>query len=245
MATKNTSKAGIPPQDAPDGNTARIDLIHKPGKEATVPVAPSRNEQPDDKTVEIASVDDKAEEEAAAPTEVFLQETKPMDAVAWPPPQAVYDVPTRPPSLRKRELPEAVTASGSTLPVTASHGVLTTELRRALPAWALPLLTAQPVSVWIAARIGMTMLALVATMMIPAIAAQGTANWYGSPGGPSLTPLVNGIGGVWTRWDGQWYLKVAAEGYRIDDGSSAFFPLYPWMVAVFGWLAGERFIWAG
>jgi hypothetical protein len=50
---------------------------------------------------------------------------------------------------------------------------------------------------------------------------------------------------VWTRWDGQWYLKIASEGYRVDDGSSAFFPLYPWIVTVMGWLAGERFIWAG
>jgi len=81
--------------------------------------------------------------------------------------------------------------------------------------------------------------------MIPAIAAQGTANWYGSPGGPSLAPIVDSIGGVWTRWDGQWYLKIAAEGYNANDGTSAFFPLYPWTVAIFGWLAGERFIWMG
>ena len=174
-----------------------------------------------------------------------LQETKPMPAVVWPPPEAIYDVPTRPPSLRKREQADQITSGANRLPVTASHGVLTSELRRALPAWALPLLTAQPVSVWFAARIGITLLALLATMMIPAIAPQGTANWYGSPGGPTLNPLVDSIGGVWTRWDGQWYLKIASEGYRLDDGSSAFFPLYPWTVTIFGWLAGERFIWAG
>jgi hypothetical protein len=91
----------------------------------------------------------------------------------------------------------------------------------------------------------MTLLALLATMMIPAIAPRGTANWYGVPGGPTLNPLIDSIAGVWTRWDGQWFLKIATEGYRVDDGSAAFFPLYPWTVTIMGWLAGERFIWAG
>jgi hypothetical protein len=81
--------------------------------------------------------------------------------------------------------------------------------------------------------------------MIPSIAPRGTANWYGAPGGPVLNPLVDSIAGVWTRWDGQWYLKIATEGYSATDGSTAFFPLYPWTVKVVGWLAGERYIWAG
>jgi hypothetical protein len=53
------------------------------------------------------------------------------------------------------------------------------------------------------------------------------------------------MAGVWTRWDGQWYLKIATEGYSRDDGSAAFFPLYPWLLGIMGWLAAERYIWAG
>lgn len=29
------------------------------------------------------------------------------------------------------------------------------------------------------------------------------------------------------RWDALWYQRIAMEGYRPDDGSAAFFPLYP------------------
>jgi hypothetical protein len=124
-------------------------------------------------------------------------------------------------------------------------GVLTGELRRALPPWALPLLSSQPVSVWIGARIGMTILAFLAGVLLPGMVPKGTANWYGSPGGPPLTGVIDRLAGVWTRWDGQWYLKVATEGYNKDDGTAAFFPLYPWILRVVGWLAGERYIWAG
>ena len=53
--------------------------------------------------------------------------------------------------------------------------------------------------------------------MLPGIEPRGTANWYGSPGGPFLTGLVDRLGGVWTRWDGQWYLQIATAGYRPGD----------------------------
>ena len=98
---------------------------------------------------------------------------------------------------------------------------------------------------WIGARIGLTVLAFLAGLMLPGLDPKGTANWYGSPGGPLLNGVVDRIAGVWTRWDGQWYLKVATEGYHKDDGSAAFFPLYPWLVSAVGWLAAERYIWAG
>ncbi len=32
---------------------------------------------------------------------------------------------------------------------------------------------------------------------------------------------------VWQRFDTNWYLKIAERGYAPDDGSMAFFPLYP------------------
>ncbi|MEO8287304.1 MAG: mannosyltransferase family protein [Chloroflexota bacterium] len=229
----------MPPVDEGDNYTGQIDLVKKRGEVAAA--ASEAASLPGDSSA--ASGAEEADKTASDEAGILQQETKPMPAVVWPPPEPIHHVPVNPPSLRKRPAPSS-TGGGGTI-VTGPHGVLTTELRRALPPWALPLLTAQPFSVWIAARIGITLLALLATMMIPAIAAQGTANWYDAPGGPVLNPLVNSIGGVWTRWDGQWYLKIASEGYSSADGSSAFFPLYPWLITVFGWLAGERFIWAG
>ena len=170
-----------------------------------------------------------------------------MPAAVWPPPEAAppSSAPRNPPPLRRQSTGDSADQAARQPEPSVRPGLFTSELRRALPAWALPLLTSQPIAVWLGARIGLSLLALLAVMMIPAIAPAGTANWYDSPGGPTLTPVVDAVGGVWTRWDGQWYLKIATEGYTAGDGSAAFYPLYPWTVTVFGWLAGERFIWAG
>ena len=177
------------------------------------------------------------------------QETVPMPIPAWPAAETLpaNEAPEKPPSLRRRpDEPVIPNTNDQRQPwLVQRTGVLTGELRRALPPWALPLLSSQPVSVWIGARIALTVLAFLAGVMIPGVLPKGTANWYGSPGGPFLTGFVDRIGGVWTRWDGQWYLKIATQGYAKDDGSAAFFPLYPWLVQVMGWLAQERYIWAG
>ncbi len=176
------------------------------------------------------------------------QETVPMPIPAWPATPVVDQAPDKPPPLRGNRNTTARPGVDSPIRqpwMVQRTGVLTGELRRALPPWALPLLSSQPVSVWLGARIGLTVLAFLAGVMLPGMAPKGTANWYGTPGGPFLTTMVDRMAGVWTRWDGQWYLKIATEGYHKDDGSAAFFPLYPWILRVTGWLAGERYIWAG
>jgi hypothetical protein len=225
-----TSASGAAGGEAADGNAGRIDLVDKTRPHDTE----GEQERPEKPAPTVL------------PEDEVPQETRPMPAAVWPPPQAAAptqpSAPTSPPSLRRQPVPDP--AARQTEPQ-ARPGLFTSELRRALPPWAYPLLTSQPIAVWLGARIGLSLLALLAVMMIPAIAPAGTANWYDSPGGPELTPIVDAVGGAWTRWDGQWYLKIATEGYRADDGSAAFYPLYPWTVTIMGWLAGERFIWAG
>ena len=45
----------------------------------------------------------------------------------------------------------------------------------------------------------------------------------------------------WARWDAGWYLKIARRGYLPQDGSVAFFPLYPFLIASLRLLfAGNR-----
>ncbi len=170
------------------------------------------------------------------------QETVPVPVGSWTSSVAGVSAPSAPPPLRGTRPAEVV---GTQVVVPQPPGLFTREFRRALPPWALPFLTFQPFSVWLGARIGLTVLALLAGLMLPGLPPKGTANWYDSPGGPPLNAFVDRVAGVWTRWDGQWYLKIATEGYRTDDGSAAFFPLYPWVLKVVGWLAGERYIWAG
>src|SRR5687767_5517009 len=128
------------------------------------------------------------------------QETVPMPAVAWPPSpsaSAEPEEPVKPPPLRRRPTDAPTDPHRKQPEASPRPGLFTGELRRALPPWAYPFLTFQPFSVWLGARIGLTLLAILATLMIPSIAAQGTANWYGSPGGPTLNPLVDSLAGVW------------------------------------------------
>ncbi len=39
---------------------------------------------------------------------------------------------------------------------------------------------------------------------------------------------------LWQRFDTNWYLKIAQRGYAADDGSVAFFPLYPLLIKFLG-----------
>jgi len=36
---------------------------------------------------------------------------------------------------------------------------------------------------------------------------------------------------VWARWDSDWFLKIAADGYSWPSSTPAFFPLYPFLVS--------------
>lgn len=51
---------------------------------------------------------------------------------------------------------------------------------------------------------------------------------------------------VWARWDSDWYLRIAEEGYAAAPSSTpAFFPLYPAAVAVLGRLLLGHYVLAG
>jgi hypothetical protein len=40
---------------------------------------------------------------------------------------------------------------------------------------------------------------------------------------------------VWARWDSDWFLRIAENGYTWPSSTPAFFPLYPLLVAALGW----------
>ena len=50
---------------------------------------------------------------------------------------------------------------------------------------------------------------------------------------------------VWARWDSDWYLKIATEGYSWPSSTPAFFPLYPLVVAGLGRLLADHYLLAG
>lgn len=57
------------------------------------------------------------------------------------------------------------------------------------------------------------------------------------PFGPGLDLLV----GPGARWDSVWYLSIAEDGYgdSADGAKAAFYPLYPLLAKVAGWLVGS------
>ena len=88
--------------------------------------------------------------------------------------------------------------------------------------------------VFLGLRLGLTILALAAVGLI----AQNDATPV--PGWPA-PPVVEGIDNVGTsfeRWDGLWFLRIAEDGYAENDGSAAFFPLYPTIVGGLSTLIG-------
>ena len=48
-----------------------------------------------------------------------------------------------------------------------------------------------------------------------------------------VAPTPNTLLAPWQRFDANWYLKIAQRGYG-DDGSSVYFPLYPFLIRIIG-----------
>ena len=80
--------------------------------------------------------------------------------------------------------------------------------------------------IFLVARVGLTVLALAAVGL-------GFSNGTTDvPGWPAPQPEVgfDNIGSSFERWDALWFLRIAEDGYAENDGSAAFFPLYPMTV---------------
>jgi hypothetical protein len=50
---------------------------------------------------------------------------------------------------------------------------------------------------------------------------------------------------VWARWDSDWFLRIAENGYSWPSSTPAFFPLYPALVGALGRILGEHYVAAG
>lgn len=99
----------------------------------------------------------------------------------------------------------------------------------------------EPIAIFLGLRLGLGLLAFFAGILFPAIARNGTA--------PYTLPPLNRWGerllGVWSHWDGEWYLRIAQNGYQSNDSTSAFFPIFPIVVKAVGFLLGENYLLAG
>jgi Gpi18-like mannosyltransferase len=100
----------------------------------------------------------------------------------------------------------------------------------------------EPLRLFLTTRVLLSLWAftIITFLLMPAVmvAARGGALVYQS--------LDSGLGYYllepWNRYDAQWYIKIAAEGYGANDGSTAFFPLYPMLIRIVGTLIGGQWL---
>ena len=93
-------------------------------------------------------------------------------------------------------------------------------------------------TVFVVVRLAMFAIALMTYSLIDFHAAVGVPGWDV----PALTPgWHNAITG-WEHSDSLWFLRIGSTGYRANDQSAAFFPLYPTAIHVVGTVLGGRWL---
>jgi hypothetical protein len=78
--------------------------------------------------------------------------------------------------------------------------------------------------VFLGLRLLTFLIGLVAVSVIPPVDPVGVPGW---PAHPIPDPGWQNLFTAWERFDALWFLRIADSGYRLGDGSAAFFPLYP------------------
>jgi hypothetical protein len=88
---------------------------------------------------------------------------------------------------------------------------------------------------FLALRVGVSVLSAISVGLVGLrTAIPEVPGWPSEPITPGWHNLATGL----VREDALWFLRIAAGGYRADDGSAAFFPLYPIVTRIVSWLTG-------
>ncbi len=93
---------------------------------------------------------------------------------------------------------------------------------------------------FLAVRIGLIVLAALATGLFPARDAVSVPGWIA----PALGHGWHDVFSAFERQDALWFLRIADTGYALRDGSAAFFPLYPLVVRATSWVVGGHLLFA-
>jgi len=72
-------------------------------------------------------------------------------------------------------------------------------------------------------RLAMLLIGVVSVALFPSLAPVGVSGWRAGPVDLGWQHAF----AAWERFDALWFLRIADGGYRFEDGSAAFFPLYP------------------
>jgi len=90
------------------------------------------------------------------------------------------------------------------------------------------------------------LLALVAVLTTYTVGVRVRALWLRDPAHAEvLHGFFKRVLEPWAHWDGVWFIRIAADGYRAHAESQAFFPLYPLLVRVVAVATGHDYVVAG
>lgn len=98
------------------------------------------------------------------------------------------------------------------------------------------------VLVFLALRVAVSLLSVLGVGLVPLMKAGVDVPGWAAP---DITAGWHNALGALERQDAQWFLRIADAGYRHDDGSAAFFPIYPLLVRIVTPLTGGRTLLAG
>ena len=93
------------------------------------------------------------------------------------------------------------------------------------------------VRVYLVFRAGLFALSLVVSGLLPHPNDVSVPGWQ-APSRQGWSTAVTG----WESGDALWFLRIGSQGYAADDGSGAFFPLYPALIRLVGVLTGGRWL---
>jgi hypothetical protein len=83
-------------------------------------------------------------------------------------------------------------------------------------------------------RVGMLLIGVIGVALFPSLAPVGVPGW---DAGPTALGWQHAFA-AWERFDALWFLRIADGGYRLEDGSAAFFPLYPLAIRAVSFVLG-------
>ncbi len=83
-------------------------------------------------------------------------------------------------------------------------------------------------------RLAMLLIGVIGVALFPSLVPVGVPGWRA---GPTVLGWQHAFA-AWERFDALWFLRIADGGYRLGDGSAAFFPLYPLAIRAVSFVLG-------
>ena len=91
-------------------------------------------------------------------------------------------------------------------------------------AWQLP-------AIWLVWRLLSSLFAAFISNLIPLTRLEKEIPLL-PPSLPTSAWLERALLAPWMRWDSLWFTRIVTQGYQVNDGTTLFHPLYPWLATI-------------